>query len=290
MSKQSELLKDVFRATVPREVRNWLRSPSKSAKWLSDSIRFSVGITNTLRFPSGYPIICHPHAYGIFRDAQINDFDQREEFRHFESHCSDKMLLFDIGAHFGAFSLAAAHYGGVSIAVDPSPMAVHMIVTESVLNGCKDQIRVIQAAASDAVGVLNMLNSGVFSAGYFKVASGRTRRDLTKTQAVTIDQMVVGFGPPTHIKIDVEGHEAAVLRGAKDTLSRYSPFLFLELHNEMVRLNGGDPNSSLDELARLDYRPYAFDGATLSRSSILEPSIVRCVAYRGNGSSNLTQG
>ena len=283
MSKHAELLKTLFRASVPRNVRNWLRSPSKSAKWLCDRIRFSVGITKTLRFPSGYPVICHPHAYEIFCQAQLHDPDQREELRHFESHCSNRMLLYDIGAHYGAFSLAAAHYGGAAIAVDPSPMATRMILTESALNECADRVQVVRAAVSDANGVLNMLSSGVFSAGYFKVASGRSRRDLTRMQAITIDQMAASYGPPTHIKIDVEGHEAAVLRGAQDTLNRYSPFLFLELHNEMILLDGGDPNSSLDELAKANYEPCTFEGAILARSSILERPIVRCVASRRSG-------
>jgi len=282
MDKQSEFVKTLIRAAVPRALRNSLRSPSKSAKWLWDSIRFSIGVTKTLQFPSGCSIICHPHAYEIFCEAQIDDPDQREEFRNFESCCSNKMVLFDIGAHYGVFSLVAARYGGTALAVDPSPMAAQMIATESALNNCSNQIKVIQAAVSDADGILNMLNSGIFSAGYFKVTKGRSVRDLTKTQALTIDQMVDNFGAPTHIKIDVEGHEAAVLRGAQDTLRQYSPILFLELHNEMVLSEAGDPGSSLDELAKSGYRTYTFGGEILSRNQILELPIVRCVASRGN--------
>ena len=77
----------------------------------------------------------------------------------------------------------------------------------------------------------------------------RLRSELTKTAAVTIDQLADQFGAPTHIKIDVEGHEAAVLLGREKTLSRFAPLPVLELHNEMIRSEGGDPSDVLDELA-----------------------------------------
>ena len=70
---------------------------------------------------------------------------------------------------------------------------------------------------------------------------------------MTVDQMAAEYGVPTHIKIDMEGHEASVLRGARATLERHSPFLFLELHNEMVQFGGGNPNEALqsDRRSRL---------------------------------------
>jgi FkbM family methyltransferase len=226
-------------------------------------------------------MVCHPHAHKVVYEAQIVDPEQREEFRHFVSHCTSKMFLYDIVAHFGVFSVVAAHFGGKAVAVDPSPTATRMIATEALLNRCTDRIQILQAAVSDVNGALNMLSSGVYSAGYFKVAKGRSRRDLTQTQSFTIDQMVYHFGAPSHIKIDVEGHEAAVLRGATNTLTRYSPLLFLELHNEMVISEGGDPRFPLDELARLGYATFALNGESISREAILSRSIIRIKASKG---------
>jgi FkbM family methyltransferase len=276
----SELLKSIVRAAVPRPVRNWLRSPSRSAEWLWHSTRFSLGVRQPLDLSSGFSLVCHPRAYKVFYEAQIVDPEQREEFRTFLSHCCDRMFLFDVGAHYGVFSLAAAHFGGKAVAVDPSPIAAHMIATEASLNGLADRIQILQAAVSDANGVMNMLSSGVFSSGYFKVAKARPRRELTETQALTIDQMVCQFGAPTHIKIDVEGHEAAALRGARDVLGRTSPILFLEFHNEMVASEGGDPNAALDELASLGYAFFALNGNPIDRRAILARPLIRITARR----------
>lgn len=276
----AEALKNVVRTIIPRAVRNWLRSPSRSVEWLWDSAQFRFGVTKTLHLTHGWQLVLHPRAYKIIQRAQVKDKDQAREFQNFISYCHTTMVLFDIGAHFGVFSLAAAHFGGNAVAVDPSPTATRMVETLAGLNGFKNNIRIMRAAVSDVNGAMDMLSSGVFSDGYFKAAKGRLKAELTETKTVTIDQMTIQFGPPTHIKIDVEGYETAVLRGAKDTLSRFSPLLFLELHNEMIILEGADPNTTLDQLADHGYHVFALNGESISRDTILARPIIRVVAMR----------
>src|SRR5208282_2421275 len=124
-------------------------------------------------------------------------------------------------------------------------------------------------------GELELLSTGTFSNGYFQVVRGHPKKDLTHIPAMTIAQMVDQFGAPTHIKIDVEGHEAAVLRGAASSLRDISPTLFVELHNEMVLSNGGEPASALDEIARLGYDTFAVNGERIGRKAILDKSMIR---------------
>jgi FkbM family methyltransferase len=276
----SNLLKVVIRDTIPRPLRNWLRSPSKSAQWFWDAGRFYLGYTETLHFPQDWALICHPQAYRVACHSQISDPEQRDEFQNFLLQCSPRMVLLDIGAHFGIFSLAAAHFGGKAIAIDPSPIATRMIATQSCLNQLSDSIRVIQAAVTAEDGAVDMLSSGVFSDGYFKMTRGRAKKELTRTQAITIDQLANLYGPPTHIKIDVEGQEAAVVRGGRTVLGQHSPILFLELHNEMILSEGGDPNLALNELDQLGYQIFAFEGHALDRDFILQKPLLRVVAAR----------
>lgn len=279
----SDLLKSVIRATVPRPLRNWLRSPSKSTQRLWDASRFYLGFTETLHFPPNWTLVCHPHAYRVAYQAQIADPEQREEFKNFVLQCSRSMFLLDIGAHFGIFSLAAAHFGHTAIAIDPSPIATRMIAVQSALNGLSDRIRIVQAAVANEGGAVDMLTSGVFSDGYFKMIQGKAKSELTRTQAITIDQLVSQYGPPTHIKIDVEGQEGAVLRGGRKALGQYSPILFLELHNEMIAAEGGDPNLALNELVELGYEHFGFKGNSLPRDFILQKPLIRIIAARAKG-------
>jgi FkbM family methyltransferase len=280
VSMESIALKQAVRRVVPRSVRNWLRSPSRSARWLWDSLRFACGTTRVLQISPDWRIVCHPHAYRVLFRDQVTDPEQSAEFRNFQTQCVTGMFLFDIGAHFGVFSLAAARAGGRAIAIDPSPEAMRMIAIQSALNRCSGSIQTMRAAVTSESGNMGLLSSGVFSDGYFKVAENESRGELTTIPGLTIDDLTSQFGAPTHVKIDIEGHEAAALRGGTTTFDRYSPLLFLELHNEMVMSGGGDPTAPLDELARLGYDTFGLNGEVIERRAILEPPIIRIIARR----------
>ena len=274
-------VKQTLRALVPRNIRNWFRSPKRSVRWVWDCTLFSLGFKRTLEVDPDWHIICHPHAYEVASRAQIADLEQADEIRNFRSHCWRGMLFFDIGAHYGIFSLAAVHAGGKAVAVEPSPAAVQMIIIQAKINGCANDIQVVSAAVSSESGTMGLLSSGVFSDGYFRVASNRPASELIQTPTLTIDELTRQFGPPTHIKIDVEGHEMAVLRGGRVAIARHSPLLFLEIHNEMVMSEGGDPGNVLDELARIGYNTFGLRGEVIKRTAILKYPIARIVAKRG---------
>ena len=212
-------LKNLTRRVVPRPVRNWLKSPSTSLRWIWDSTKFSFGVTKKLQFTPNLALTLHPRVYQFAIQNQINDPIQCEEFESFVTHCHRGMLLFDLGASYGLFSFAAAKFDGKAVAVDPSPIAIRMITRQLDFNQARENIHLVAGAVSDVNGSLNMLSSGVFSAGYVRFVTGRSHRELTSVGAITIDKLASDFGSPTHIKIDVEGYEATALRGGRETFT-----------------------------------------------------------------------
>lgn len=275
-------IKRIIRAITPRPLRNWLRSPAKSVTWLWDSGRFAAGSRKTLQLRADLGIVCHPSAYRVAVQAQLGDPDQALEFRNFISYCKPGMSLFDVGAHFGIFSLVAAHFQGNALAIDPSPEALRMVNLQASLNNWSDRIRTVHAAASDSADGMEMLAAGVLSDHYFVAAPGRGRNELTHLDTTTVDQLSRSFGPPTHLKIDVEGFEAAVVRGARTTLKDSMPLVFLELHNEILLASGGDPNAALNELESVGYQIFDLDGKPTSREVIFQKPITRVVAKVGH--------
>lgn len=214
-----------------------------------------------------------------------NDPEQVTELDGFISNCRPGMVLFDIGAHFGLFSLAALHYGGPNaraIAVDPSPTALRIMSIQAQLNHVTDRLSMVQASAGERTGWQDMVAVGVLAGGYF-VAPTRdhTARELTHTRQVTLDSLVKDFGvTPTHIKIDVEGYEAAVLRGGGETLSRATAVLFVELHNQMVSERGGDPQETLTLLKSSGYQALTARGNRIMEEDILSRPLIRIIARK----------
>jgi hypothetical protein len=78
----TDALNYAVRATVPRPLRNWLRSPSHSAEWLWDAVRFSLGsvesfeIVPNLRLPSTRTptsFFCNPRSTIYAANVAVNN-------------------------------------------------------------------------------------------------------------------------------------------------------------------------------------------------------------------------
>jgi FkbM family methyltransferase len=282
----SPALRRVARAVLPRGVRNWLRSPRKSLAWGWDWVRFRLGARQRVEVRPGWSLVCHPLAYRHAYRAQCDDPDQAAEFDTFIAACRPNMVLFDLGAHFGLFSLAALHYGGPAaraVAVDASPTAVQMVRTQSRLNAMSDRLEVIRACVCDRVGVEPMVSAGVLADGYFTApAADHTAGEVTPTPATTLDDLVARTGlTPTHVKIDVEGFEGDVLRGGRSLLTGpAAPMLFLELHVQILRDREQNPAAVLDQLDNLGYRLLELSGQPLNRTVALAQPVVRLAAVK----------
>jgi len=272
------------RKAVPRRIRNWLRSPRATLRWLGDALLDALGGPTPFEARPGWRLDCPRVARRAFR-AHVVDPEQVAELDAFIATCRAPLLLFDVGAHYGLFSLAALRFGGPlarAVAVDPSPAAARMLRRVARRNGLIDRVDVVRAAAGAAEGRVGMVDVGVQAAGYYVPADdAHPAGEQSSVPAVTVDALARRFGAPTHLKIDVEGFEEEVLRGALAVLrSRAPPVLFLELHHQMVRARGLDPAGTLDLLASLGYAIYDKDSRIWDRENLLRRDLVRVIARR----------
>lgn len=138
-------------------------------------------------------------------------------------------VFYDIGANVGSYSLIAASRGIRTVAIEPSFVNYHGLVRNAMYNP-PDQsgppflelITPIPFAVADVQGVA-WFDYHKMDAGAASHILGQTRRQFNQRQrmpVLSLDELIDIFGlpAPTHIKIDTDGSEGAVLRGAEGAL------------------------------------------------------------------------
>jgi FkbM family methyltransferase len=197
---------------------------------------------------------------------------QHAEMNDFVAHCQPGMRLLDVGAHWGIFTLAALRYGGSdvrAVCVEPSPDAVSILRQNLSLNGIAEQVKVVQVAAGATEGHIEMLTTGAGGADYL-VVPPESRPDSVSIPQSDLTGLCRSLDfVPTHVKMDIEGFEEEGLMGAREMLHLYRPVLFLELHGELIRRRGRDPQTVLRILRETGYVTWKRAG-TLMREHDLE--------------------
>jgi FkbM family methyltransferase len=195
------------------------------------------------------------------------------------------MILLDIGANFGLFSLAALQFGrpdARAIAVDPARMSNHLLRANLSLNTAADRVLTIECAMGSLDGNLAMLTTGPAGDHYY-VAADSARADSVRVAQQTIDTLIAKCDTvPTHMKIDVEGMERDVLAGGSAFLNRHHPVVFLELHTAMIRERGNDPVGVLRFLREHDYTHLERDGRMITPEQAIDRPISRLVCLPGS--------
>jgi FkbM family methyltransferase len=148
----------------------------------------------------------------------------------FVLHLLRKDVAFlDVGANVGVYSILAAGRGANVLAIEPVPGTYEQLLDNIHLNRFHDRIDARNMGVGSEPGALQ-----------FSTQTGPTNHVLAPGEAgdhavtVTVDALdtIAAGWAPTMIKIDVEGFEANVIRGAAGLLAQTS------LQAVLIELNG----------------------------------------------------
>jgi len=150
----------------------------------------------------------------------------------------------DIGANIGFTALTAGRRvgdGGTVLAFEPHPDNLRALRTNVALNP-ELTVRIIDVALGAEEGEAQMTEHAARNPGGHRIsaeAGGHTVR------VRTLDSVLAEYPElrPDLIKIDTEGFEAHVLPGARETLRRHRPVVFLELSDGLLRAQGSSTGS-----------------------------------------------
>ncbi|HKP46615.1 MAG TPA: FkbM family methyltransferase [Pyrinomonadaceae bacterium] len=213
--------------------------------------KISASIPSSLKYPLaplmplyarllslGEPIIDVPSKAGQFR-WRIDELTcQRIILGTYEPYMQKAFVryvrkgatVFDVGAHAGYHtalcSLLVGEFGKV-VSFEPHPKNIASLKSQIEVNRFRN-VTVSSFALSDRCGVAQLDTSSGNSQGHVSQAGDfsiclRTMDELVRNE---------GFASPDLVKIDVEGHESEVLRGAQQTLVEFKPVVLCDYNDD----------------------------------------------------------
>jgi FkbM family methyltransferase len=136
----------------------------------------------------------------------------------------------DVGAHIGSYTLRMAKRFRHVIAFEPNPFNRHILGLNLQLNRTGN-VRVEEVALSDRDQIspffLHRAADGTGSLDRFHY--GFKYDKMVQVNVKRLDDFE--FESVDVLKIDAEGSELPILRGATRTIERFSPILAIEIHN-----------------------------------------------------------
>jgi FkbM family methyltransferase len=190
--------------------------------------------------------------YAIYKEYfEAGPIDRLREF------APSGSLVIDVGANVGFFSLRFAKWvgdGGRVISIEPEDRNYNSLILALEREGLSSRVHPLKAVAAANPGTMFLEINPLHPADH-KLSRDGTGLAVT---AVTLD----GIAQDNRdlrlalIKIDVQGAELLVLKGATNILKNAGPALFIELHEEGLNRFGTSVAEILDYLSAHGYEAY----------------------------------
>ncbi len=170
--------------------------------------------------------------------------------------------VLDIGANIGLYTIVFSKVissGHKVFSVEPTPRALELLHRNIKRNGCAESVIVFEGVATDAKGScrLNVIPGMEQYSSLGELVHSSIQGKLYQSIEVrgdTIDNMVAQFGlVPGFIKVDTEGAEYLVFRGAMYTLEKHKPVIWFELSDLLLSSLGHTSRMVIGLLEEIGY-------------------------------------
>ncbi|MCT2590285.1 FkbM family methyltransferase [Streptomyces sp. N2-109] len=172
------------------------------------------------------------------------------ELRHLADFCPRGGTAVDIGGWYGPWSRRMAARADRVVTIEPVPHLARRLRATTPPN-----VEVLQAAATDHNGTATLWlpPDGRGDRGISSLVRRELHDVALDVPCLALDEL--SLGDVSLLKVDVDGSELAMLRGAEATIRRERPALFIELE---VRIQPLEP--VIDFLAALAYTGWVLPG------------------------------
>jgi FkbM family methyltransferase len=212
----------------------------------------------------------------LYRAWKARFRGERGEIRALLGRLGPGDVAVDVGANKGAYLYwmrRAVGPSGSVIAFEPQPgLARYLEDMRSRM--CWENVSIRECALSDTAGRRVLRVPGRENSPGASLEAAAVSEASTRDREVAVDMLdrqLEGTEKVRFVKIDVEGHELAVFRGAERTLSASRPALLFEC--ECRHLAGRTPHAVFAFLKGFGYRGKFFSPAGLRPIEEFDPSV-----------------
>jgi FkbM family methyltransferase len=191
--------------------------------------------------------------------AMVMDRYEEETTRLFESLVKPGMLVIDVGAHVGYYSLLAARGVGTTGKVysfEPEPDN-YGLLQANIQRNVYTNIESLSKAVSDRVGSVTLFLTALDTGRHSYYAHGLPERGKLEVESTTIDAFLDAARWPKVglVKVDVEGAENDVLEGMGQLLRRSQDLkLIIEFSPTLLQNAGTPPPQFLQQLSHRGFQ------------------------------------
>lgn len=225
--------------------------------------------TPNYEYPSGTFRKCN--RYGINYHLDISDYQNWVLYFNSKADSSFGVLpyvqkgniILDVGGNIGQTAMMMALGAGESghvYSFEPFPHTCSLFQNNLLLNPfLQKRVSIIKTAFGAEPGTLKMYADCETNSGANRILPENMNADKTETVPVTtIDLFVQEKALPQldFIKIDVEGFEMEVLKGAGNTLKKFKPRLFIEVDDNNLKNQGSGATQLSEFILSFGYTIY----------------------------------
>lgn len=219
-------------------------------RWYGQRGAYIISTRDPIYVRDDVRYLFHFRYFGAAGNIDVLDSYEAETLAGIVELIPEKGVFYDVGAHEGFFSLAVLQSRPDVVAVAFEPLADNLKVNLE-LNEARS-VRVFEVGLSDHEGA-GHITTGLRSSNRIihSAATGSRLVPLTRLDDI---RSCEGLPCPSLLKIDVEGLEAAVIRGGMNTITECMPFIVMEVNSNYVRY-GENMGELVGSLQRLGYCP-----------------------------------
>ena len=225
----------------------------------------------------GFRLMIDPSDRQVSLSLLLHGKYEPEETSLFDRTLRPGMVVVDVGANLGIYTLLAGRGVGPAgrvVAIEPDPTTFELLAA-NVARNAMSNVSLLRCAVAAEPGTMSLYRvPGHPALASLSRSNARSTAERVDVEVTTLDAALseLGIERINVLKLDAQGAEIDILRGARETISRARPTMFVEYWPAGLSGMGHEPE---ELLAQFDEWGYELSLVTAPDERVEPADVVR---------------